>query len=269
MEADIAIVAISDRLENNFDAYRRLMGAGANVICHGTESYYPQGIDAKICDELDRLAKKNGVTFTGVGIWDMSRIWSGILVAGGCTHINSMVQTSITDVERVGKRLAQIVGVGMSQEDFAVNIGDCSPGAGLVSDLYKTIPIKFLTAIGYTVTSVEERREPVLFDAPIYSAVLERDIPPGECAGVRIVAEAETQEGVFAAANIELRVFQEGEVEHMKWRIEGRPSSTITVEREDSSYASAACVFNRIPDVIAAEPGVKVVSELGIPSTVR
>jgi 4-hydroxy-tetrahydrodipicolinate reductase len=41
LDADVAIVAITDRLNQNFAAYQRLMNAGLNVICHGTESYYP------------------------------------------------------------------------------------------------------------------------------------------------------------------------------------------------------------------------------------
>src|SRR5262245_16739881 len=45
IEADVAIVAITDRLSQNFVAYQRLMNAGLNVICHGTEAYYPFGTD--------------------------------------------------------------------------------------------------------------------------------------------------------------------------------------------------------------------------------
>ena len=79
--ADIALVVQTERLGLNFAAYRRLLGAGINVICHGSESYFPQASDPELAEQIDNLAKQSGVTFTGTGIWDFSRIWAGILIA--------------------------------------------------------------------------------------------------------------------------------------------------------------------------------------------
>jgi 4-hydroxy-tetrahydrodipicolinate reductase len=60
-----------------------------------------------------------------------------------------------------------------------------------------------------------------------------------------------------------LRLFREGEVEHMFWSLDGKPVSSIRTEREDSGHATAACLFNRIPDVVAARPGIVLLSEMG------
>src|SRR3546814_1557093 len=78
--ADIAIVATTDRIAANFPAYERLLGAGLNVICHGGEAYFPAGADAAVADRIDVLARANGVTFTGTGIWDISRTWIALLL---------------------------------------------------------------------------------------------------------------------------------------------------------------------------------------------
>lgn len=260
MEADVGLVAITDRLSNNFAAYERLMNAGMNVLCHGTESYYPWGIDTTLAEAIDALAKRNAVTFTGCGIWDMSRIWAGMMVTAPCTDISSLYHRSITDAQRVGKPLMLVVGVGMSAAEFDEKIGR---NPGLVGGLYKTIPHQVLAAIGYTVTRVTERREPVRFDEPIYCRLLERELATGECAGTRIVIEAETAQGVTARADIELRLFRDDEVEHMMWKVDGKPSSSITVQRDDSAYATASSLFNRIPDVVAAPPGIQTLSQLG------
>lgn len=40
--ADIALVVQTERLSLNFAAYRRLFGAGINVICHGSEPTRPR-----------------------------------------------------------------------------------------------------------------------------------------------------------------------------------------------------------------------------------
>ncbi|MGE4322779.1 MAG: hypothetical protein AB7E60_07065 [Sphingobium sp.] len=259
--ADIAVVTVSDSLRRNMPAYERLLGNGINVICHGTESYYPFGLDPENAARIDAIAKQNGVTYTGSGIWDVSRIWSGILAASASTRIDGLFHKSITDAERIGLKLMKLCGVGMSQDEFAQKMGQKD---GKPTGLYMTIPHQVLDALGYTVTDVTEHREPVLWDEPIHCRLLERDIPPGEAAGIRMVAVAHTKEGVTARAEIELRVFREGEVENMLWRVDGRPGTKLVFERDDSVHFSAASLFNRIPDVIAAPPGVQPIRTLGM-----
>jgi 4-hydroxy-tetrahydrodipicolinate reductase len=42
------------------------------------------------------------------------------------------------------------------------------------------------------------------------------------------------------------------------------------VERLDSAHATAANLFNRLPDIIAAPPGIQLVSQMGpLKSTAR
>ena len=80
IDADIGVVTHRDLLSANMDAYRRLMNAGLNIACHGVQSYLPQSNDPALAAEIEALAQKNGVTFTGGGIWDMSRIWSSMRI---------------------------------------------------------------------------------------------------------------------------------------------------------------------------------------------
>lgn len=261
LEADVAFVAFSDRLEENRTAHERLMGAGINIISHAAEGYFPWGIDSKLAQELDALAKKNNVTFTGGGIWDVSRIWAGILAAGPCVSIESLLHRTLTDASRASVRLmTETCGVGMSLEEFNEKIVQ---KPGLIGGMYKTIPQHVLTALGYTPTKVTEWREPVVFDTPIHCKPLGRDLPPGTSAGTRIVAAVDTEEGISAQAHMELRLLREGEEEHMLWSVTGRPSTKIVTTREDSVLASAACMFNRAYDVIAAPPGIQELYKLG------
>jgi len=256
---DLAIVAMNDRLRYNMTAYHRLLSAGINVICHGAEAYFPYGADPVAAAEIDELAKANGVTLTGTGIWDYSRIWSGILAAGPCSELRAMIHHTLTDAETASVTLMRdICGVSMTQAEYA------EKNKAGIGDLYKLIPHHVLHALGYTIKEVSERREPVLSDKPVYCRLLDRTLEPGLVLGTRIIAEVTTHEGVTAAAHMELRILPEGETEHMLWTIEGKPASKIRVDRTDSVHTSAACMVNRVPDVIAAAPGIRVVSELGV-----
>ena len=260
-KADIGIVAQTNNLALNLPAYKRLMNAGLNVGCHGSESYFPYGCDPTVAAEIDALAKKNGVTFTGSGIWDMSRIWSGILLLGPCTAIKSLRHSSITDVhgQALNKQQALQVGVGMTTEQYKAS----GIQQSRLPISYKTIPEHVLHATGYTITNTRATVEPVIFDKPVDSWLMEGTIAAGLVVGTRIIGEIETKEGVTARAVIELRLFQPDEVEHMFWEVEGKPVTRVRVERDDSAHATAANLFNRVPDIIAAQPGVVLVSQMG------
>ena len=260
LEADVAIVATTDRLAKNMPAYENLLGAGINVICHGAEAYFPQGADHALAEHIDAFAKRHNVTFTGTGIWDFSRIWSGILIAGPSTEIKSFFHKSVTDAEAANLALMLVCGVSLSQEEYAKSM---LGKLGIISNLYKLIPHHVLHALGYRVTEVTEHLEPVLSDQPVYCKTLDRHLDPGICLGTRIIAVVKTEEGVTATTHIELRILPQGENEHMMWALEGTPASKIRVDRTHAVHSSAACMVNRVPDVIAAPPGIRLVSQMG------
>ena len=260
IDADLAIVATTDRLAVNYPAYERLMNAGMNVICHAAEASFPMGADAALAARIEALAKKNGVSFCGTGLWDMSRIWSGILVAGPCTKIDSMFLESLTNIGAAGKHVLDVVGVGLTPDEYRRKFVD---DLGPIGNIYRLIPEHVLTALGFTVISSTELREPVICDEPVHCRYLGKDIEPGLAVGTRVVATVETREGVSAKTDIQLRLIKQGEQEHVVWRVEGKPRSFIRVDRRGSVYSSASTMINRVRDVIAASPGIRLVSELG------
>lgn len=263
LDADLAIVATTNRLTDNLPAYRRLLGAGVNVLCHGAESYFPQSVNASIASEIDDLARTHGVTFTGGGIWDMSRIWMGLAAAGPCTELRALRHSSISDAATMGLEQMLICGVGMTPDQYRERIAKRT-GTSSIGGMYTAIPHLVLARLGFTINSIEEKVEPVIFDTPVRCDLLDRDVEPGECVGTRMLIEIQTVEGVTASARIEPRLFLPGEIEHTLWEVDGRPTTRIRVERDDQAHYTAASLFNRIRDVIEAPPGIRTVTELGL-----
>lgn len=261
LDADVGIVTMTDRLALNFDAYERLLGAGMNVLCLATQASHPRAADAALGERIDELAMAKNVSFTGTSVWDMTRIWSGLLVASPTTELRAMHMRSVTNVGRGGRHAVRYVGIGLTPDDYEAHM---AAGEGPTGGFYSLVVQQVLEALGYTVTSVDERYEPVLADIPLDCPPLERVIEPGISSGTRLVSTVETAEGVTAAMHVELRLLAEGERETMQWRVEGRPPCTITIDRRDSVHHSAAALVNRIPDVIAAPPGIQLVSQLGV-----
>jgi len=255
--ANIAIHSVADRLDYNWPGHRRLLGAGINVICHGGESNFPWGSRPELAGRLDELAKAHGVTFTGTGIWDYSRIWSGLLAAGSASELTGLVHRTLTNGEAAGLELLKVCGGTLTLEEFS------ELNEGLLAGIYKTVPHQVLWALGLEVTDVSEEREPILDSEPVFSNALGANIEPGICLGTRITTRVRTREGINATSINELRVLKPGEKEHMVWEVQGRPETVIRVDRTDSMHSSAACMVNRVPDVLNAEPGIQVISQLG------
>lgn len=260
VKADIAVVAMTNVLAQNLPAYRQLLSAGMNVICHGSESYFPQGSNSTIASEIDALAKQHGVTFTGAGIWDMSRIWSGILATAPCTTLHSLTHCSLTNLSIQAESLAQAmqVGAGLSIDEFYAKGLDKSPIAGS----YKTVPQHVLHALGFSISNTTFSVEPLSLNYTIHDEKL-GVFPAGICLGSRAKVLVSTDEGVTASADIDVRICEPNEVEYMSWEIDGTPSNKVIMERRETDFATASCLFNRINDVVAARPGVVLLSELG------
>jgi len=259
LDADIGVVTHRDLLSANMDAYRRLMGAGLNLACHGVQSYLPQSNDPELAAEIEALALANGVTFTGCGIWDMSRIWSGILTAGPCTDIRSIHISSLTDPEGQTTSIEQIKQYCISEPVETFHARGIDRNAAALAK--KTIPEMVLRALGYTVLESTAAIEPVVYDVPVHSKY--GTFEPGLVMGVRFHCRTTTAEGVTGTGLVDQRLFLPGDVEHMFWEVDGTPRNRTRVERLDSAHATAGNLFNRIPDIIAARPGIVPVFEMG------
>jgi len=255
--ANIAIHSVADRLDYNWPGHQRLLSAGINVICHGGESNFPWGSRPELAPRIDELAKASGVSFTGTGIWDTSRIWAGLIIAGTASKLEGLLHTTLTNGEAAGLELLKVCGGTFTLDEFNQH------NESLLAGIYKTVPHQVLWALGFEVIDVVETREPVIAEEPVYSHALQDYIQPGICLGTRITTTVTTKEGVNAVSINELRVLKPGEDEHMVWEVKGRPASKIRVDRTDSMHSSAACMVNRIPDVLAAAPGIQVISQLG------
>lgn len=262
LDADIGIVTHRDMLKDNMDAYRRLMGAGLNVLCHGVQSYYPACHDKALASEIDLLAKQHNVTFTGSGIWDMSRIWSGILTAGPCTEIASIDITSLSNAEGQTHSLEQMKQFAISEP--VARFYEKNIDKSVIAHAFKSVPEMVLIALGYDVVETSSVVEPVVFGERVPS----RHSPTGYfeaglCMGIRMRSQTTTRQGVIGTATVDSRIIKPGEIEAMYWSVEGKPRTRVHVERLDPAHATAGNLFNRIPDVIAARPGIVPVFELG------
>lgn len=262
VEADIAVVAISDSIRDNMPVYRRLMAVGLNVVCVGSESSYPWAVSHQLASEIDTLAKQHGVTFTGTGFQDVYRVWLAKILCGACTQLRAVSHRSLVDVGRHGAAAARLMRVGLSPEGFRADVVG-RPASG--PSIYRVFLEHVTASLGLRAKEVEERLEPVVLDEAVDCPPLDLTVEAGACVGTRIAIEIATGEGVSLRAENELRLLGAAEREFLEWRIDGDSPATARVSDLDSGTGTAAAVINRIPQVLAAQPGVVTLDQLGPP----
>lgn len=260
IQADVVLNASRPTLSQNMICYERFLSRGVNVLCHAGEAYNPYWSNADLAQQIDVLAKQHGATFTGSGIWDMTRIWAGMIAAAPCVEIESIHHHTTTEVMRAGKHWGPAVGLGMTVEEYDEKLGR---GSSPIAESLTVPAVTVLEHYGYTITNVKRSREPILRDTPIECPITKEEFPAGISIGTCFIVDIETDEGVTSSTRAAYRIFDEGEDEEMCWRIDGLPGMEIRVKREDSGVASASSLLNRIPDVLTAEPGIRTLMELG------
>lgn len=256
--ADIALIAAGNTLSENMDAYRQFLSAGIDVLCHGSESYSPRLTNVELAIEIDTLAKSHNATFMGGGIWDMTRLWSGMIAAGPCVEIASIEHSSTTEIVRQGEQYLKLFGVGQAQESFK----KIFPNGKSPWTFFHIPGVFVLEKLGYSYSDHKNWVEPIIWDEAVECTQLGATIKPGQIVGARLRVDVFSKEGVTVENRFDYRVFKPGEIEEMRWRINGQPSFEINVVREGSGLASASSLFNRIPDVLAAGPGIVEIPDL-------
>ncbi|MET0657423.1 MAG: hypothetical protein ABW110_04605 [Steroidobacteraceae bacterium] len=260
LKADVALIAGPDYLNDCFPIYERFLTAGINVLSFGSHAYQPYWFFPEIAKKIDSLAREHDVTFTGSGLWDMTRIWSGLIAGGPCIKISSIEYLTNIEAVRQGVHWLPKLGVGLTVEEFDTKIG-CA--VGRFNEVLQVPSVIVLQHYGYTVTHVKLRQEPVVFAESVYCKEVDQEVAAGRCVGTRVIIDVDTKEGVSAHNQFEYRLFRSGEVEAGTWKINGSPGMQVTVAREDSHISSATSLLNRVPDVLRAKPGIVTIMEMG------
>lgn len=256
IDADIMLNTAGDFLDQNWLFYQRVLGAGINILCHSTQSYNPFFENPNIAKKIDQLAKANGVTFCGSAIWDSTRIWPAIVAAGPCLEIDSVIHTAHAEIGRQGAQFERLcAGVGLSMDEYLSGFANIDTPYTLSRFTHGPL-VMLLQYLGCTITNVKKYDEPIVFNEPVYSPHSKQEFTAGVVVGTRNNVEVTTQQGIHGKAMMEYRLFKTGEAEILRWDINGMPGLSISVERKDTANLSAASLFNRIPDVILAKPGI-------------
>lgn len=263
---DVCVVATRSTMADIRDVFTVCAENGVNAISTCEESLYPWNSSPEITGELDELAKKHGITLAGSGYPDM--YW-GVLIdilAGSMHNITKIKGSSSYNVEDYGIALAKGHGAGLTQEEFARDIGNYN---GLTSQEQQKLVESgeyvpsymwnqngwLCSRMGLTPVSQTQKCFPASHDSDLYSSTLDMTIKAGEPTGMSAVVTTETAEGITLETECIGKVYASGEFDRNDWTFYGEPETTINVNRPATVELTCANLVNRIPALLNNKPG--------------
>ena len=254
--ADICVIATDSFTKKVFPKIKLVVENGINVICTAEEMSYPKANQPELAEEMDKLAKANGVSILGTGI--NPGLMMDLLESVQCRRVNSL--------SPFGPAVMEEQGVGLSIKAFEQGVEDGSL-AGHVGFAESVGMIA--EALGWKVDKFEQQMKPIV-------TTVDRKSPygfakAGDVAGVNMTGQGYVNGELKIDMIHPQQIEPEMEGTHTGDYIvlKGTPNVSMAINPEvDGGIGTIAMMVNMIPHVINARPGLKTMLDLPVPRAI-
>ena len=192
--------------------------------------------------------------------------WSGIGMdlAGTCNHIESIDFTNKLPLEGMGAGVAEEFCMNWDPGKFRAEMADKDLSAdpsvgGPLLALYVNADI-----LGLHVKNVNITLNPLIASEDMPMPQWNMTIEKGNMLGQSFDIEMTTEEGVLCTTSMIIKVLEEGEKPGTSWTIKGEPNLHLDLGDTCGEITTSAISVNRIPDVIAARPGIVTLKDVQV-----
>lgn len=261
---DVAIHATTSYLERAYPQIVELIKRGLNVISTCEELSYPYVVSDELSKNIDELSKKYGVTVLGTGInpgFLMDTLV--ITLTSVCQDVKHIYVERIIDAAKRRLPFQIKIGAGLRVEEFKEKIarGEITGHIGLKQSI-----AMIADALGLKLESIEEEpAEPVIAEKEIKSHFI--SVRPGLVAGL-----SQRAHGILGNKQLVTLAFKAyigASEEYDSITIEGTPTIYQKITPcIHGDAGTAAIIVNMIPKVVNAQPGLKTMKDMPVPSAI-
>lgn len=262
-EADVALHCSTSYIWEAHQQLAEIALVGCNVVSTCEELSYPWRAHRHIAKEIDQVAKREGVTILGTGV-NPGFVMDTLVIAlsSMCTEVKRVHVERIVDVAQRRLPLQRKVGAGLSVREFENLVREGRLGHVGTAESIDMVAAAF----GWNLSDVAVEIEPAVAEKEIRSPQL--TVSRGEVAG--ILQKGRGLRGGAELVSLDLQMYMGAEDPRDSLSIEGSPGIEVNIPggvRGDE--ATVAAVVNAIYRVAEAEPGLKTMLDLPLPSYVE
>lgn len=264
-KVDLVVIATTSWTKEQLPDLKKILSAGINCISIAEEMASPEAQSPALAEEIDALAKANGVSVLGTGV-NPGFVLDLLVVAlsGVCHEVERIEASRVNDLSPYGPTVMKTQGVGTTPEQFAAGVADGS----IVGHVGFPESIRMISeALGLGVTRIEESREPIV--SKVYRETPHVKVQSGMVAGCAHVAVGYAGEKpvVKLVHPQQIHPHLEGQGTGDYINIYGKPEIHMSTGPEIAGgIATMGVAVNMIPHVVAATPGLKSMCDLPVPA---
>lgn len=182
-----------------------------------------------------------------------------VCLSGVCAEVRGVYGERVVDASTRRQPLQKKVGSGLSPEEF-IELGKkgLAGHAGFQESL-----MLIAHALGWKVGPVSESIDAVVADRVIETEYFR--VEPGQTAGLHQIVEASTHDG--KTIHLDLKMYQGAQDPHDLIRLDSEPPVEACIKNGIAGdLATVAALVNAVPRLLSAQPGVRLMTDLPVPS---
>ncbi len=264
---DICLCATDSFTEKAFPRLKHVLEKKINVISTAEEMAYPQAQKPELAQELDRIAKENGVSILGTGINPGLIMDLLVVILTGCmTDVTQIEAKRVNSLSPFGHAVMEEQGVGITVDAFNKGVEDGT----LAGHVGFPESIRMIAdAIGWEVEKIEQQMKPIV-------TTVDRKSPHGFAAAGHVAGVNMTGQG-YVDGEVKIDMIHPQQIEpEMEGTftgdyitLKGTPEVNMSIKPEvEGGLGTIAMCVNMIPQVINADPGLKTMLDLPVPRAI-
>jgi len=262
VDAHAVVLTTTSHLKSVFPQITQCAEAGLDVISTCEELSYPWKRNPELAQNIDAIAKENGVTVVGTGInpgYLMDSL--PLVLTAPCLRVDTIKVTRMMNSARRRIPFQTKVGTSMTPEEFKTKIEDqvITGHVGLLESINM-----IAEGLGWKLDrAVELPPEPVITPNPVETGL--GTVDPGNVIGLKSFAFAEISGK--KVITLEFYAYAGVEEEYDEVIIEGIPKlHEKIIGGVHGDIGTVAMTINTIPKAVEAPAGIKLMKDIAPPS---
>ncbi len=257
---DVILHTAGSSAAASFSQMRGALADGISVASTCEELIFPALKTPDLAREYDELCRRSGARIAGTGVnpgFVMDIL--PICLTGVSREVRSLYVERVVNASTRRQPLQAKIGSGQNPDDFRKKFAAGKAGhAGFQQSV-----ALLAHAMGWKLDEIRETCEPVVATSRVVTKFF--DVAPGQSLGIH--QKCVGLSGGETKIKLDLQMYLDAPLPHDAVVVKGRPDLNLVLNGGVAGDdATVAALINIVPRLLAAQPGVRLMTELAVPA---